>query len=66
MSYDTCLALTRRTDRVGSNTVSDQLEVLSAAIDQIPASFWRDLLITCDGAGATEDLVAGTPSRSFQ
>ncbi|MBK7624269.1 MAG: hypothetical protein IPJ14_16800 [Kineosporiaceae bacterium] len=31
--------------------------VLTAAIAQIPASFRRDLLITCDGAGATKDLL---------
>jgi hypothetical protein len=51
------LALKLRTGSAGSNTVSDHLEVLTAAIGQIPASFRRDLLITCDGAGATKDLL---------
>jgi Transposase DDE domain group 1 len=32
--------------------------VLTAAIAQIPAKHRRDLLITCDGAGATTDLLA--------
>jgi hypothetical protein len=52
------LAVKLRTGSAGSNTVSDHLEVLTAAIGQIPASFRRDLLITCDGAGATKDLLA--------
>jgi Transposase DDE domain group 1 len=52
------LATLLRTGSAGSNTVADHLEVLSAAIAQIPATFRRDLLITCDGAGATKDLLA--------
>lgn len=52
------LALTLRAGSAGSNTVTDHIEVLTAAIGQIPASFRRDLLITCDGAGATKDLLA--------
>ena len=51
------LALKLRTGSAGSNTVVDHLEVLTAAISQIPASLRRDLLITCDGAGATKDLL---------
>src|SRR5439155_25777731 len=33
------------------------IQVLTEAIDQIPAGHRRDLLITCDGAGATRDLL---------
>jgi hypothetical protein len=51
------LAIKLRTGSAGSNTVADHLEVLTAAIDQLPARFRRDLLITCDGAGATKDLL---------
>jgi hypothetical protein len=51
------LAVKLRTGSAGSNTVADHIEVLTAAIGQIPASFRRDLLITCDGAGATQDLL---------
>ena len=52
------LAVKLRTGSAGSNTVTDHIEVLTSAIGQIPASFRRDLLITCDGAGATKDLLA--------
>ena len=51
------LALKLRTGSAGSNTAADHLEVLTAALNQIPASHRRDLLITCDGAGATKDLL---------
>jgi hypothetical protein len=51
------LAVKLRTGSAGSNTAADHIEVLTAAIDQIPSAFRRDLLITCDGAGATKDLV---------
>jgi hypothetical protein len=52
-----CLAVKLRSGNAGSNTVSDHLEVLTESIRQIPAAFRRDLLITCDGAGATIDLI---------
>jgi hypothetical protein len=51
------LAVKLRPGNSGSNTVTDHLEVLTAAINQIPAAHRRDLLITCDGAGATKDLL---------
>jgi len=47
-----------RTGSAGSNTVADHIEVLTAAIAQIPGRYRRDLLVTCDGAGATKDLLA--------
>lgn len=51
------LAIKLRPGNAGSNTVSDHIEVLTAAINQIPSPFRRDMLITCDGAGATLDLL---------
>jgi Transposase DDE domain group 1 len=51
------LAVLLRPGNAGSNTVVDHIAVLTAAITQIPAPFRRDLLITCDGAGATKDLL---------
>jgi hypothetical protein len=51
------LAFLLRPGNAGANTVADHLTVLGAAITQIPAEHRRDLLITCDGAGATLDLV---------
>ena len=51
------LAAKLRPGSAGSNTTADHIEVLTAAIAQIPARHRRDLLITCDGAGATKDLL---------
>ena len=42
----------------GSNTAADHLEVLDAAITALPPGFRRRLMITCDGAGASHDLIA--------
>ncbi len=46
-----------RKGNAGSNTVADHIQVLGAAIAQIPAAFRRKILIRIDGAGATHDLV---------
>ena len=54
---DECLALKLRPGNAGSNTARDHKEVLTEAIRQIPGAFRRDLLITCDGAGSTHDLI---------
>ena len=51
------LALKLRPGNSGSNTAADHIEVLTAAIAQIPDPHRRDLLITVDGAGATLDLI---------
>ena len=51
------LALKLRPGNAGSNTAADHIEVLTEAIAQIPDPHRRDLLITCDGAGATLDLI---------
>jgi DDE family transposase len=51
------LALLLRPGNAGSNTAADHIAVLTEAIAQIPDPARRDLLITCDGAGATLDLV---------
>jgi hypothetical protein len=51
------LALRLRTGNAGANTAADHIAVLDEAIAQIPAQHRRDLLITCDGAGATLELV---------
>jgi Transposase DDE domain group 1 len=51
------LAVKLRSGSAGSNTVTDHIEVLTAAITQIPGPYRRDLLVTCDGAGATKDLL---------
>jgi hypothetical protein len=51
------LALLLRPGNAGSNTAADHIAVLGEAIAQIPDPQRRDLLITCDGAGATLDLI---------
>lgn len=51
------LAFRLRPGNAGSNTTVDHIEVLDEAITQLPARHRRNLLITCDGAGATLDLI---------
>ena len=46
-----------RPGNAGSNTFTDHLEVLAAAIRQVPARFRRKILVRIDGAGASHDLV---------
>jgi len=51
------LVVMLREGNAGSNTGSDHVKVLDAAIAQIPAKYRRDLLITIDGAGAGHEIV---------
>jgi Transposase DDE domain group 1 len=46
-----------RTGKAGSNTAADHIEVIGAAIAQIPGKHRKDLLVRCDGAGASHDLL---------
>jgi hypothetical protein len=46
-----------REGNAGSNTGSDHVKVLDAAIAQIPPPYRRDLLVTIDGAGAGHEIV---------
>ena len=47
------LAVTLRSGNVGANATADHIEVMTAAIAQIPAAHRRKLLVRADGAGAT-------------
>jgi hypothetical protein len=47
-----------RPGSAGSNTAADHLAVLDAAIAALPPGFRRKLMVTCDGAGASHDLIA--------
>jgi len=47
-----------RPGSAGSNTAADHLAVLDAAIEALPPRFRRRLMVTCDGAGASHDLIA--------
>ncbi len=51
------LALMLRPGNAGSNTAADHITVLIAAIEQVPASHRRRLLIRADGAGASHELL---------
>jgi hypothetical protein len=51
------LAWMLRPGSAGSNTAADHLQVLDEAIAALPAALRRKLMITCDGAGASHDLV---------
>ena len=46
-----------RPGSAGSNTAADHLAVLDAAITALPPAFRRRLMVTCDGAGASHDLI---------
>lgn len=50
------LAIKLRAGNAGANTTDDHIEVLSAALGQIPGRYRRRILVTTDGAGATIDL----------
>jgi hypothetical protein len=47
-----------RPGSAGSNTAADHLAVLDAAVTALPPGFRRRLMVTCDGAGASHDLIA--------
>jgi Transposase DDE domain group 1 len=46
-----------RTGKAGSNTAADHIAVLTDAITQIPAAHRKRMLVRCDGAGASHDLL---------
>jgi Transposase DDE domain group 1 len=51
------LAWMLRRGSAGSNTAADHIALVNAAILALPPGFRRRLMITCDGAGASHDLV---------
>ncbi len=51
------LAVKIRAGNAGSNTATDHIEVLGAAIAQVPAAHRKKLLVRADGAGASHDLL---------
>ena len=51
------LAARLRPGNAGANTVADHIEVLSAAIAQVPAAQRKRLLVRADGAGASHGLI---------
>ena len=51
------LAAGLRAGNAGANTAADHIEVLTAAIAQVPAAHRKNLLIRADGAGASHALL---------
>ena len=51
------LAWKLRRGSAGSNTAADHTAIVDAAIAAVPPAFRRKLMITCDGAGASHDLI---------
>jgi Transposase DDE domain group 1 len=51
------LAASLRPGNAGANTAADHIQVLTAAIAQVPAAHRRHLLIRADGAGASHGLL---------
>jgi Transposase DDE domain group 1 len=66
------LAMTLRPGNAGSNTVADHVQVLTAAIAQLPSANRKRLLVRVDGAGASHGLLDwltgldAKPGRSVQ
>jgi hypothetical protein len=50
-------SLMLRAGNAGSNTATELIAVLAEAIAQVPQKYRRRLLVTCDAAGASHDLV---------
>ena len=46
-----------RRGSAGSNTAADHTAIVDAAIAAVPPAFRRKLMITCDEAGASHDLI---------
>jgi hypothetical protein len=51
------LAWMLRRGSAGSNTAADHIAVVDAAIAALPPGLRRRLMVTCDGAGASHDLI---------
>lgn len=51
------LAWMLRPGSAGSNTAADHLRLLREAIGALPPAFRRKIMVTCDGAGASHELV---------
>ena len=51
------LAGMMRAGSAGSNTAEDHLTILDASLAALPPAFRRRLMVTCDGAGASHDLI---------
>ena len=55
---DEPLAGMMRAGSAGSNTAADHITIVDASIAALPPAYRRRLMVTCDGAGASHDLIA--------
>lgn len=62
----TPLAGLLRPGNAGSNTAADHIRVLDAALDQLDADHADRVLVRCDSAGGTKDLLAEITARRLQ
>jgi Transposase DDE domain group 1 len=53
---DESLAMELRPGNAGSNTASDHISGLSAALAQVPVGYRRNVIVRLDGAGASHDF----------
>ncbi len=51
------LAWMLRPGSAGSNTAADHLRLLREAVEALPPALRHQIMVTCDGAGASHDLV---------
>jgi len=51
------LAGMMRRGSAGSNTAADHIDIVDDSIAALPPAFRRRLMVTCDGAGASHDLI---------
>ena len=51
------LAWMLRPGSAGSNTAADHLRLLRKAVEALPPTLRRRIMVTCDGAGASHELV---------
>ena len=54
---DEPLAGMMRKGSAGSNTAADHITIVNASIEALPPAYRRRLMVTCDGAGASHDLI---------
>lgn len=59
-----CLAMLMRRGAADSGTCAGHVEVLAAAITQVPARYRRRMLVRTGGAGATGKLITHLMSRA--
>lgn len=58
------LVIMQRPGNAGSFTGTDHVQVLDRALEQLPAPYRRDVLVTIDGAGYSHEVIQALTSRN--